>query len=162
MDRKSFVARFGHVFEHSPWIAERAFDTGGVPQPISAGSLHAALCRAFRAATETEQQGVIDAHPDLAGKLAAAGELTADSTAEQQSAGLDMMTTEERRRFTELNDAYRQRFGFPFIMAVKGKSRQEIEAAFERRLQHDRQTEFETALAQIETIALLRLQEILP
>jgi OHCU decarboxylase len=162
MSRGRFVARFGGVFEHSPWIAERAFDAGLPADADSASGLHAALCRAFRAASGEERLAVIRAHPDLAGRLALAGGLTKESTGEQASAGLDQCTAEELRRFTELNDAYKARFGFPFIMAVKGKSRGEILAAFERRLGHDQRTELETALAEIERIALLRLKDMLP
>ena len=105
---------------------------------------------------------LIRAHPDLAGRLALAGALTADSTREQASSGLDRLTPEELQRFTELNDAYRARFGFPFIMAVKGATKDEILAAFERRLQHHPQGEFAEALAQIERIAMLRLKDRLP
>jgi OHCU decarboxylase len=162
MSREAFVARFGGVFEHSPWIAERAHDAGLPADADTAAGLHRALCRVFRAASREEQLGVVRAHPDLAGRLALAGGLTKESTGEQASAGLDRCTPEELRRFTELNDAYKARFGFPFIMAVKGKSRAEILAAFERRLGHDQRTELETALAEIERIALLRLKDMLP
>jgi OHCU decarboxylase len=108
------------------------------------------------------QRKLVDAHPDLAGKLAQARALTADSAGEQAGAGLDRLTDEERARFTALNESYRARFGFPFIMAVKGKTKGEILAAFERRLQHDDSGEFVTALAEIDRIAALRLKEILP
>ena len=162
MTREAFVARFGGVFEHSPWIAERAFDRGLAADADSAEGLHARLCRECRAADRAAQLGVVVAHPDLAGRLALAGALTADSTAEQASAGLDKCTPAELARFTELNDAYKARFGFPFIMAVKGRSRAEILAAFERRVAHTPDEEFETALGQIERIALLRLKDMLP
>jgi OHCU decarboxylase len=97
-----------------------------------------------------------------ASRLARAGRLTAESTKEQASAGLDQLTDEERARFTELNDAYKARFGFPFIMAVKGRSKDEIMSAFERRIAHDRDQEFATALEEISRIALLRLGDMLP
>ncbi len=105
---------------------------------------------------------LIQAHPDLAGKLAAAGRLTAESTGEQASAGLDRLTDAERADFTRLNEAYKARFGFPFILAVKGKTKDEIRSAFEARLKNDAAAEFAEALTQIERIALLRLKDLLP
>lgn len=104
----------------------------------------------------------MQAHPDLAGKLAAAKRLTADSTAEQAGAGLDALTDAERARFTELNAAYVAKFGFPFIIAVRGLQKAEILAAFEARIGNERAEEFATAAAQVERIALLRLKEMLP
>jgi OHCU decarboxylase len=112
-------------------------------------------------ATRDQKLALIRAHPDLAGRLKLR-DLTADSRNEQASAGLDGLTEAERDRFLALNDAYRQRFGFPFIMAVKGRSKDEVLAAFEERLNHDPEQEFDTAIAQIEVIALLRLKERLP
>ncbi|WP_221938295.1 2-oxo-4-hydroxy-4-carboxy-5-ureidoimidazoline decarboxylase [Mycobacterium sp. KBS0706] len=162
MDRDLFVVRFGGVFEHSPWIAEAAWETGLGHDQDTAQGLHAALSAVFRAADHDRQLGVLCAHPDLAGRLAVAGELTASSSAEQASAGLDRCTPEEFARFQELNAAYVERFGFPFIMAVKGRSRAEILAAFERRVGNPRDTEFAAALAEVETIALLRLKDLLP
>ena len=103
-----------------------------------------------------------DTPPDLAGKLAAAKRLTAESTREQASAGLDALTDAERELFSKLNSAYVSTFGFPFIIAVKGKTKEEILAAFEARIGNDRTTEFDTACKQVERIALLRLREILP
>ena len=160
MDRAAFLARFGGVFEHSPWIAEGAWDAG--PIPDSAEGLHAAMVAVLRAAPRERKTALLNAHPDLAGKLAMRGELTADSTQEQASAGLDRCTPEEFARFTELNDAYKARFGFPFIMAVKGRSRAEILAAFETRVHNGPEEEFATALAQVERIAWLRLKDMLP
>jgi OHCU decarboxylase len=113
----------------------------------------------FRTAGEARRLGVLNAHPDLAGKLAAAGRLTAESTAEQAGAGLDMLTDEERDTFTALNEAYTSRFGFPFIIAVKDNTKASILAAFERRLSNDRDTEFGEACRQVERIAELRLVE---
>ncbi|MDR7031419.1 allantoinase PuuE [Mesorhizobium sp. BE184] len=162
MDREAFVQTFGGIFEHSPWIAERAHDLELGPAHDTAGGLHNALCRAFRAASETERLGVLQAHPDLAGKLAAAKRLTADSAKEQASAGLDALTDKERELFSKLNAAYVTTFGFPFIIAVKGKSKEDILAAFEARIGNSRAAEFETACAQVERIALLRLKDMLP
>ena len=161
-DRAGFVARFGHVFEHSPWIAESAFDAGLPADAGTADGLHRALCAVLRAAPPDRKRALIDAHPDLAGRLARAGALTADSTGEQAGAGLDRLTDAEFDRFTALNTAYREKFGFPFIMAVKGRGKAEILAAFEERMENDPDAEFATALAQIERIALLRLKDILP
>lgn len=162
MDRTSFVATFGQVFEHSPWIAAAAFDRGLPADADRAEGLHRALTAVLRKASEERQRALIDAHPDLAGRLARAGRLTASSSSEQASAGLDRLTDAERARFTALNEAYRARFGFPFIMAVQGRSKDEILGAFERRLAHDPVTELRTALEQIERIALLRLSDLLP
>jgi OHCU decarboxylase len=162
MDAQEFVQRFGGIFEHSPWIAERAFELELGPAHDSAGGLHNALCRAFRSASETERLGVLTAHPDLAGKLAQAKRLTEDSTREQASAGLDALTDAERELFSKLNAAYVTTFGFPFIIAVKGKTKEEILAAFEARIGNSRGEEFETACKQVERIALLRLKDILP
>lgn len=162
IDRAGFLARFGGVFEHSPFIAERALDAGAIPEPLTAQGVHAALTAAFRAASREEQLGVLTAHPDLAGRLAIAGELTEDSRKEQAGAGLDRLTAEEHARFTALNAAYMEKFGFPFIIAVKGLMKEDILAAFERRIDNTAEQEFETAKAQVERIALLRLQALLP
>jgi len=162
MSREDFVARFGGVFEHSPWIAERTFDRGLPTDCDRPAGLHGALCRVFRSASQAERLGVLRAHPDLAGRLALAGDLTDDSTMEQASAGLDSLTREELARFTGLNDAYRKKFDFPFIMAVKGRSKGEILAAFHERVENDTEAEFQTACGEIERIALLRLQDLVP
>jgi OHCU decarboxylase len=162
MTREEFVQKFGGIFEHSPWVAERAFELELGPAHDSAGGLHNALCRAFRAASEGERLGVLKAHPDLAGKLAMARRLTAESTAEQASAGLDALTDEEKQTFAGLNEAYVEKFGFPFIIAVRGLGKAEILAAFKQRLASTREQEFETASRQVERIALLRLKDLLP
>jgi OHCU decarboxylase len=161
LDRAAFVARFGHVFEHSAWIAEAAYDAGLPPDAATAEGLWRAMTAVLRTAPAERKRDLILAHPDLAGRLAAACRLTAESTKEQASAGLDALTDAERARFMQLNEAYRQRFGFPFIMAVKGRTKKEILAAFERRLGNEAQAEFAEALAQIERIALLRLKDLL-
>lgn len=161
MAKGDFVARFGGIFEHSPWIAERAWALELGPAHDTAAGLHNALARIFRSATDEERLGVLTAHPDLAGKLAAAKRLTAESTAEQASAGLYALTDAERARFTELNTAYVARHGFPFIIAVRDNTKASILAAFETRLNNDRATEFTTACAQVERIARLRLEDML-
>jgi allantoinase len=161
MTRDEFVKTFGGVFEHSPWIAERAFDAGLGPTDDTATGVHAALTRAFRAASEDERLGVLTAHPDLAGKLAAAKRLTAESTAEQASVGLDSLYDDEREEFTALNDRYTGTFGFPFIVAVRDNTKDSILAAFRNRVQNDRDTEFAAACRQVERIAELRLKDML-
>lgn len=158
----AFVERFGGVFEHSDWIAERAFAAELSPAHDTAIGLHSALTTVFRSASEGERLGVLNAHPDLAGKLAQAKRLTESSTQEQASAGLDALTDNECEQFTALNTRYVETFGFPFIIAVKGRSKDEILAAFKTRIGNDRQTEFDTACRQVERIALLRLQDMLP
>ncbi len=162
MSRDAFVARFGGIFEHSPWIAERAWALELGPAHDTALGLANALARIFRSATPDERLGVLRAHPDLAGKLAQAQRLTADSTQEQSSAGLDALSDAERARFTDLNAAYMAKHGFPFIIAVRDHDKAGILAAFEARIAHDTATEFTTACAQVERIATLRLKAILP
>jgi OHCU decarboxylase len=162
LNMADFVLAFGSIFEHSPWIAERAFGLELGAAHDSAVGLHNALARVFRSASEAERLQVLQAHPDLAGKLAAAKRLTADSSAEQASAGLDALTDQERARFTALNTAYVDKFGFPFIIAVRGLTKTDILNAFEQRIHNDRAAEFETACKQVERIALLRLRDKLP
>jgi OHCU decarboxylase len=162
MNEEAFVAKFGGVFEHSPWIAERAWNRELGPAHDTAVGLHSILTRVFRSAYDAERLEVLNAHPDLAGKLAAAKKLTAESTAEQASAGLDALTDTERAKFTELNRRYVEKHGFPFIIAVKGLSKDEILKAFENRIDNDRDTELKTACRQVERIALLRLKDMLP
>ncbi|MGR3484281.1 MAG: allantoinase PuuE [Paracoccaceae bacterium] len=158
MSRDAFVAAFGGVFEHSPWIAEGAWGLELGPAHDTPVGVHSALARVFRTASPEARLGVLRAHPDLAGKLAAAGRLTADSTAEQASAGLDHLTDDERARFTALNDAYTARFGHPFIIAVRDHDKAGILAAFERRLDNPPEVELAEACAQVERIARLRLE----
>ncbi|MBU2961900.1 allantoinase PuuE [Citreicella sp. C3M06] len=161
MDRETFVARFGEVVEHSPWVAERAWALElGAAHDRPAG-LANALARVLRTASDAERMGVLRAHPDLAGKLAAAKALTEDSSAEQASAGLDALTDAERARFTQLNDAYMDKHGFPFIIAVRDHDKPGILAAFERRLAQDTMAEFDEACRQVERIARLRLEQML-
>jgi len=159
LSRTLFVERFGGIYEHSRWVAEAAYDRGLAD---TANGLASVMAAAVAAGSEAQKRALIAAHPDLAGRLARARRLTADSTKEQASAGLDQLTDEERVRFTALNDSYRAKFGFPFIMAVKGRSKDEILGAFTRRLDNDAAAETATALAEIDRIALLRLKDILP
>lgn len=159
MDRDHFVAEFGGIFEHSPWIAEAAHALELGPSHDTARGVHSALARVFRSASAEQRLGVLTAHPDLAGKLAAAGKLTAESTAEQAGAGLDLLTDDEREAFQRLNAQYVERHGFPFIIAVKDNDKSSILAAFHTRLENDRDAEFSEACRQVERIAELRLIE---
>ncbi len=159
MDRDSFVADFGGIFEHSPWIAEGAHALELGHTHDTAIGVHSALARVFRSADNAKRLGVLNAHPDLAGKLAAAKQLTAESTAEQASVGLDALTDAERKTLTDLNDAYTAKFGFPFIIAVRDNTKASIIDAFKRRIDNDRDTEFAEACKQVERIAELRLVE---
>lgn len=160
--RADFVARFSHVFEYSAWISEAAFDAGLPADAATAEGLHRALCAVLRAAPRERKQALIEAHPDLAGRLARAGRLTSDSIREQSSVGFDRLSDDEYERFTTLNAAYREKFGIPFIMAVKGQTKEDIVECFQRRIMNDAEAEFADALAQIERIALHRLKDILP
>ncbi|GGH49973.1 allantoinase PuuE [Frigidibacter albus] len=162
MSHADFTARFGGIFEHSPWIAERAWNLELGPAHDRAAGVHSALARVFRSAARADRLAVLQAHPDLAGKLAAARRLTEHSAAEQAGAGLDALTDAERSEFERLNTAYVARHGFPFIIAVRDHDKAGILAAFQRRLESDTDTEFATACAQVERIAELRLQALLP
>jgi len=157
MSREAFVAEFGSIFEHSPWIAEGAFDLELGPTHDTARGVHSALARVFRSAPDDRRLAVLKAHPDLAGKLALARRLTADSAHEQASAGLDALTDSERRAFEDLNARYTAKFGFPFIIAVRDHDKPGILAAFGRRIEHTREAEIDEACRQVERIAELRL-----
>ncbi|MEO4046589.1 2-oxo-4-hydroxy-4-carboxy-5-ureidoimidazoline decarboxylase [Pseudomonas sp. CAU 1711] len=160
LDREAFVAAFAEIYEHSPWVAERAYDLGQDAQIDDIDGLHQRMADILLSASHDLQLALINAHPDLAGKAAIRGELTASSTSEQAGAGIHECTAEEFARFTELNDAYKAKFGFPFIKAVKGSNRHQILAAFEERIHNSPEQEFATALAEINKIALFRLQAL--
>ena len=151
-DRETFIARYGALFEHSPWVVARA--AAMLPLP----SLHAGLMKVVHDASPDEQLALIRAHPELAGKAAVDGTLTDASAAEQASAGLDRLTKEEFDRFHALNAAYAEKFGFPFIICVRLTNKAGILAAMEQRLGNDRETEIATALEQIGEIVRLRLE----
>ena len=161
LSQPDFVSHLDGIFEHSPWIAERAWDGGLGPANDSAAGLHGAMTQVFRAATQTERLGVLTAHPDLAGKLALAKRLTAESTAEQRSAGLDALTDAERAEFERLNRAYVEKFGFPFIIAVRDNTKAQILDAFGARIANEAAQEFAAACSQVERIAALRLKDML-
>jgi 2-oxo-4-hydroxy-4-carboxy-5-ureidoimidazoline decarboxylase len=154
MERAAFVAAFGGVVEHAPWVAERAF----ARRPFaSIDALHAAMMDVIATAGEARQLELIRGHPELAGKAMVRRELTRDSTSEQAGAGLTQCSPEEFTRLTELNARYRARFGFPFILAVGGYDRAGVIAEFARRVDNDRATEFAESLRQIARITRLRL-----
>jgi OHCU decarboxylase len=160
LGRAAFVTLYGRVYEHSPWIADALWSAGLKPLHDTVEGLHRDMAAVVDAAPRDRQLALLRAHPDLAGRLAVRGELTAESTAEQASAGLDKCTPEEFQHFTALNEAYKRKFPFPFIMAVKGRSRGEILEAFRRRILNDEESEFRTALAEVHKIALLRLRDL--
>lgn len=156
MDTHDFISRYGGVYEHSPWVAEQAAAVAaGIDDPKRIAEI---MADCVDNADVDRQLELIRAHPDLASRARIAGELTAASTAEQASAGLDRCSKVEYERFEALNDAYKEKFGFPFVMAVRDSSCKEILEVFSRRLKNDYDVEFETALAEIHTIARLRLQ----
>ncbi|MBP5978744.1 MAG: 2-oxo-4-hydroxy-4-carboxy-5-ureidoimidazoline decarboxylase [Halomonas sp.] len=153
----AFVDHYGDIYEHSPWVAEAAWQKGLREKHDSPGALAVLMGKMLQEAPAEQQVAVIQAHPDLAGKAALAGALTQDSTREQAGAGLDQCSKEELSRFEALNEAYKNKFGFPFVIAVKGLDRHVILAAFEERLNNDVAAERETAIEQIIRIACFRL-----
>lgn len=158
LPKADFTQALGAIFEHSPWIAERAWEA----RPFErTDALHRAMVRVVEQADPTEQLALITAHPELAGREATAGTLTQASTTEQRGAGLDQCSPTELARLRKLNAAYRERFGFPFVIAVKGRSRYEIMDAIEARLKNDRDAEFTNCLDQISQIARFRLDALL-
>jgi 2-oxo-4-hydroxy-4-carboxy-5-ureidoimidazoline decarboxylase len=158
MDREAFVRALGAVFEHSPWVAARAFDA----RPFgSVDELHRAMSHAVERATEDERLALVRAHPELAGREARTGELTAASGGEQARLGLTLLASQERARITELNRRYREKFGFPCIIALKlHDSRESVVAELDRRTGNDRATELADALQQIGHIARGRLEKL--
>jgi OHCU decarboxylase len=153
------VDRLGHLYEHSPWIVEVAL----VQRPFrDVEDMHAALAEIVLAADRERQLALIRAHPDLVGRAALRGSLTAASTAEQRAAGLaaDDLTDEEKRQFTEFNRQYAERFGFPFVICARENRKQAILAGFAERIGHDSETEIATALHEINRIAWYRLTDI--
>ncbi|MEI8610099.1 2-oxo-4-hydroxy-4-carboxy-5-ureidoimidazoline decarboxylase [Enterovibrio sp. Hal110] len=160
MSESAFLDMFGGIYEHSPWVAQRAFNKGLTEYHNDHNGLHDCMAAILNHATVEEKRQVILAHPDLAGRAAVAGELTPESTSEQASAGINQCNDEEFARFTRLNERYKAKFQFPFIMAVKGANRHLILAAFEERIENDLDTEFNTAIKEINKIALFRLQDL--
>jgi 2-oxo-4-hydroxy-4-carboxy-5-ureidoimidazoline decarboxylase len=156
MSRAEFVGAFGDVAEHSPWVAERA----AAERPFAdRRGMAGAFLDAVLEADAPTQLALIQAHPDLAGRAAIAGELQPESRKEQAGAGLDKLTAEEFTRFTALNDAYKRKFGFPFIFAVKGADKHRILAAFAQRIDNDEEAEFATAIRQVCNIIGFRIED---
>jgi len=156
MDQRAFAAALGDVFENAPWVAETAH--AGRPFADLA-ALYRAMTDAVRAAPEARQLAFLNGHPDLAGKAARAGTMTQDSKAEQASAGLDRLSEDEFAAFHRLNDAYRKKFRMAFIICVRRHGKDSILRQFERRLQHDAESERRTALTEIFRIVALRLDQ---
>ncbi|WP_374467476.1 2-oxo-4-hydroxy-4-carboxy-5-ureidoimidazoline decarboxylase [Ferrovibrio sp.] len=158
MNAADFVASLSSIFEHSPWVAERV---AGRRPFSSLDSLHGGMVEAMWAASDAEKISLLRAHPQLAGKEAEAGTLTAHSTSEQDSVGLTRLSAEEKARIVQLNAAYLDKHGFPFIIAVKLRTKAQIFAAFEQRIGNDRVIEFTTALTEVGKIARIRLEALL-
>jgi 2-oxo-4-hydroxy-4-carboxy-5-ureidoimidazoline decarboxylase len=154
IERDAFIAHYGALFEHSPWVVERAAEHLPLPD------LHTGLMAVVQAATPEERLALIRAHPELAGKAAIDRRLTEASTAEQASAGLDRLTADEFERFHALNAAYRERFDFPFIICVRLTDKAGILAAMQRRIGQERDIEIAAAIAEIGKIVRLRLEDL--
>ena len=161
LNKEKFLARFGGVYEHSPWIAEEAFEEGAVRTAKTAEDLSHAMAAVVEAADKDQQLALLRAHPDLAGRLALRGQLTDASSTEQQSAGLDQCSPEELALFTQYNERYKESFGFPFILAVSGRNRAQILDNFRQRLENAKDEEFVTALQEVHKIAHIRIAKIL-
>jgi 2-oxo-4-hydroxy-4-carboxy-5-ureidoimidazoline decarboxylase len=155
-DQRQFAEALGSLFEGSPWIAEEAWHA----RPFAdITGLHSALCRVMYNAPTERKLSLIRAHPDLVGKAALAGTLTPESTREQASAGLDNLTQDEVATFTRLNNAYHDRFGFPFVICARENEKESILAGFDARLHNSPEVEIQTALDEIAKIARLRLSD---
>jgi OHCU decarboxylase len=153
--RDEFVSRYGGIYEHSAWVAEQACEAArGI---ADTDKLAAVLARCVDEAPRERKLELIRAHPDLAGKAAIAGSLTEESSDEQAAAGIDRCTPDEYRQFQSLNGSYKEKFGFPFVMAVRNSNKADILGAFAERLKNDDETEFATAISEIHKIARLRL-----
>ncbi|MBC7369693.1 MAG: 2-oxo-4-hydroxy-4-carboxy-5-ureidoimidazoline decarboxylase [Undibacterium sp.] len=158
LDRAAFTAVIGHLFEHTPWVADETWPR----RPFrDTAHLHAALCMTMRAATSGRHLALIRAHPDLAGRLVQQNALTAESSREQASAGLDRLSAAELAHFQQLNIAYLARFGFPFVICARLSAKSAILAAMQARLTNTVELEFTTALGEIEKIARLRLNDLI-
>ena len=155
-DAGAFIDRFGDVAEGSPWVAEAAF---GARPFVDREALIGAFAEAVRTAPRDAQLALMRAHPDLAGRAAVAGDIADESRREQAGAGLDRLTAGEFTRFHDLNTRYRERFGLPFIFAVKGATKEAILAAFESRIDNDAESEHATALANVERILRFRIED---
>jgi 2-oxo-4-hydroxy-4-carboxy-5-ureidoimidazoline decarboxylase len=155
-DRRAFVAALGHLFEHSPWVADETWPRRPFRDVVH---LHVELCHTMQSAAPDRQLALIRAHPDLAGRLARQNQLTKESTREQAGAGLTRLSEAELAEFTTLNDSYKAKFGFPFIICARLNAKEAILAAMKARLPNSPATEHAAALAEIGKIARLRLQD---
>jgi OHCU decarboxylase len=160
MTEARFIEVFGGVYEHSAWIAESVFKSSLTDQKDTVESLSECFKAMLESASQAQKLTLINAHPDLAGKAAAEGTLTKESTSEQSGAGIDQCTAKEFARFQQLNASYKRKFNFPFIKAVKGSNRHIILSAVETRIHNDWDTEYQQAISEIHKIALFRLQDI--
>lgn len=157
-DEARFIELLGAIFEHSPWVAELVFDQ----RPFaSRAALHAAMAAAVRRSPRFQRMALLCSHPELAGREARAGDLTRESRREQAGAGLDQCSADELEKIDSLNRAYREKFEFPFIIAVAGLDKRQIIAAMERRLGNDAATEFDTALDEVDKIARIRIDALI-
>jgi OHCU decarboxylase len=159
MSVSEFIETFGHVFEGSPWIAENAWYRGLGARNDTAAGVHEALCNEIRRASHEQKLELLRAHPEL-GVAMSGRELSESSRGEQLRSGLDACTAEEYAEFQRLNARYREKFGFPFILAIKGFHRRQILEIFRQRIEHSPEEEFQAALAQVMKIGLFRLQEL--
>ena len=157
MNKAQFIDTFRDIYEHSPWVASDTFDKGINSEHDNIDTLHSSMAATLKIASQEQQLALINAHPDLAGKAAVAGELTAASTDEQSSAGIHLCNAEEFALFNTLNTRYKEKFKFPFIMAVKNADRHQILEAFVIRIEHSTEQEFAQALLEINKIARFRL-----
>jgi OHCU decarboxylase len=158
MDQAAFVQKFGGIFERSPWVAEKAWQK----RPFaSLDAMHAAMVVAVKYSPLPNQLALLQSHPDLAGKEAQAGAMTSSSVSEQASAGLNALTKPEMERISDFNTAYKQKFGFPFIIAVRMHTKEGIFFDFSQRLANDTQTEFQNDLQNVYAITKLRLVSLL-
>ena len=158
VDKATFLARFGSIFEHSPWIAAQVWDLGLHSGDVQ--ELHAAFSDVIRSANLEQKLALLRAHPQLASAITSGEELTAESRGEQRGAGLDQCSVSEFNEFEYLNSTYSDKFGFPFIIAVKGLSREQILESFRTRLENTSEEEFTEALEQVIWIGKFRLQEL--
>jgi len=154
LDRNAFVEAVGWVFEHSPWVAERSW---GHRPFASLEALNERMESEVESASRAERLGLLRAHPDLGSRA----QMSPTSVDEQATAGLDRLTPEEYRRFHHLNEAYKGKFGFPFLFAVKGSNKFQILEALERRLDAGAEEEFQTAMRQVYKIARFRLRDLI-
>jgi OHCU decarboxylase len=160
LNQAEFITLLGSIYEHSPWVAQTLYTEGITSKDNDVDFLASRMKTIVEASSQEAKLNLLKAHPELAGKLAVIGNLTEDSTVEQASAGLDQCSEEEFTEFRKLNFKYTEKFGHPFIIAVRRLKRSEILLAFRQRINNDNQTEFETALIEVHKIALLRLKAL--